>query len=353
MTAKPSKPVAVRTLMDFTPQQRHAVTNLEEVLAVSALLKEGGHDLLFATVLMDVIDFGWPLWEMRIHELNAKHKLQTALPSWIISTLRHQMRTELVLCSYGMVPLHGVLIGQALNHTERLTRLVIQHNSLRDVGTSAIAEAIAQNSTLQEVHLVGCEITDQGATALGHAMRSNCSIRFLHLAQNRIGDVGVQRLAEGIAANPRAAINELQLGDNPVRPESMTPVLHQIGFSPRSHGVYLRTSRPAPGTVVSAPPPPVTTTAFRWSVSAPQSDFAEDDDDGVAGGEGKNTEEVAGGEDGESSKAVTWYERVFGQRSAMLKKLMGSSTKDGKGNSSSGKSKSKTKNPSTWVRKDG
>ncbi|KAK3269430.1 hypothetical protein CYMTET_22127 [Cymbomonas tetramitiformis] len=67
--------------------------------------------------------------------------------------------------------------------------------------TAALAQGLAANTHLRELHLVTCGISDQGAAALGHALATNRSLVVLNLEGNKIKSEGGIALAAGLAKN--------------------------------------------------------------------------------------------------------------------------------------------------------
>ena len=221
--------------MDYSSGVQSGLATTDEIKSLAALMKEGGEELFLCTIFMELTDFGWALWEDELYELNVKHRLQEALPSWITSTLRHQLRTELVLCNYHMGPRHGQLIGQALNHGTRLQRLVLQHNPIGDEGTEAIAKALYENKNLDTLHLVGARIGTEGVKHLAAALKHNRSLQFLHLGLNEIDDEGIAILADGLRDNH--VLGEVLLENNPFGNDKP---LQDAGLVHSGRDVYIR-----------------------------------------------------------------------------------------------------------------
>lgn len=165
--------------------------------------------------------------------------LSDALPSWMIGTFRHHMRTELVLCSYSLSDRHAVLLGGVLAQTRRLRRLVLQHNrDIGDAGAAAIAAALHDSAepVLEDLHLAYCGVGDEGAVALASALATNRSLQLLHLAGNSVTDTGADAIANAVRRNPRSCLGELMLGDNQLSQECVTRLAfasHKSMFAPK------------------------------------------------------------------------------------------------------------------------
>eukprot|EP01088_Endostelium_zonatum_P014510 TRINITY_DN3214_c4_g1_i1.p1 TRINITY_DN3214_c4_g1~~TRINITY_DN3214_c4_g1_i1.p1 ORF type:complete len:867 (-),score=334.75 TRINITY_DN3214_c4_g1_i1:92-2692(-) len=64
-----------------------------------------------------------------------------------------------------------------------------------------IADALAKNTNITEIHLAGCLIPDQGAAKIADVFRNNSTITELDLAQNKIGSEGLVAIANALAEN--------------------------------------------------------------------------------------------------------------------------------------------------------
>lgn len=59
------------------------------------------------------------------------------------------------------------------------------------MGARAIASALEQNSSLEKLDLVQCDINDEGAQKLMHSLTYNSTLKFLHLEGNNMTSLGV------------------------------------------------------------------------------------------------------------------------------------------------------------------
>ncbi|KAJ3063068.1 hypothetical protein HDU98_001066 [Podochytrium sp. JEL0797] len=75
----------------------------------------------------------------------------------------------------------------------------------------AIAEALAENTHLKELHLSNCNLNTATATDLAAALRLNASLSILNLENNAIAPLGIKHLAESLAIN--SSLTELRLSN--------------------------------------------------------------------------------------------------------------------------------------------
>ena len=67
-----------------------------------------------------------------------------------------------------------------------------------DEGAAALAQALAKNASIAELHLCNNNITDIGASALAVALESNTTLAVLGLQDNHINDNGGSALARAL-----------------------------------------------------------------------------------------------------------------------------------------------------------
>ena len=91
-----------------------------------------------------------------------------------------------------------------------------------DAGAQAIADALRQNSTLQQLELRGNGIGDEGAQAITDALRESSTLVKLHLENNRIGD-GVFRTIQDLLEEKRIARKAARLAAQLIVPRLNLP----------------------------------------------------------------------------------------------------------------------------------
>lgn len=87
-----------------------------------------------------------------------------------------------------------------------------QQGLIGDIGATAIAEALRQNTTLLNLNLTGNEITDIGSKNIGNILKDNSTLLSLGMAKNNIGDIGVTSIAASLKCN--TTLTELNLNGN-------------------------------------------------------------------------------------------------------------------------------------------
>jgi len=201
--------------------------------AAAALVHEGGHDVVFAMELADALGCGWMDEESELRKVNDILGLNSTLPSWMLSTFRDDMRTELALGGYAMVPMHAKFMSRALPCAPRLTRLVIHHAYFGDGGVAHLANALAQpGCILEDLHLAGVHMGDEGAKALGDALRVNRKLDLLNIENNCITDRGAIALADALE-HDNTTLMELKLGSNAIGSAGCAALLAVFSRSPR------------------------------------------------------------------------------------------------------------------------
>ena len=98
---------------------------------------------------------------------------------------------------------------------------------LSDVGVSFIAEGLQKNTTVQSMHLCGCNITSSGAKCLAEMLKVNSYLKNLFIGNNPIRDEGVAHLAEALKMNKTLrylSMNSCEITDAGVA--SLTDSLH-------------------------------------------------------------------------------------------------------------------------------
>lgn len=248
-----------------TQQQQHTayyresvhIPLTDEAIAIAALGCLGGPDIAVASVLMSLCEHGWGLWEEEVRLLGGG-----TLPSWLISSLRGGMRSELVLCSYGMSPRHGELLGVGISRWSRIQRLVLMGNRFGCQGAAGIAIGLScGENDVTELVLDKCGIGCFGAAALASMLTSrHCRLAILQLEENHIHDAGGQALAAAIRSKTGNTARgvALLLGGNCMTSvacsELSTACEENPAVSVRLANRFYANQRPAQGAMGSEPP---------------------------------------------------------------------------------------------------
>jgi Ran GTPase-activating protein (RanGAP) involved in mRNA processing and transport len=109
----------------------------------------------------------------------------------------------------------GRHIGDALASNGTLKFLQHFHPQLGPRGSTAVAEGLGANTSLQVLRILGDHtLGDAGAEALGRAMSINTTLKVLTLSSCSIGSRGVAGLVDGLRAN--RTLEDLGIGNNKV-----------------------------------------------------------------------------------------------------------------------------------------
>ncbi|KAI9020313.1 hypothetical protein DFJ74DRAFT_672827 [Hyaloraphidium curvatum] len=100
-------------------------------------------------------------------------------------------------------------LAQALAENSTLTSLRLRNQGLGPEGARALAEALRKNSTLAILGLQDNGIGDSGASALAGALLKNSALTKLHLEGNGIGKAGIRKLLGALDTN--SSLRELTL----------------------------------------------------------------------------------------------------------------------------------------------
>jgi hypothetical protein len=107
--------------------------------------------------------------------------------------------TELHFYSSEMGDEGAQALGAALAQNSSLVMLGLGKNSIGDAGAKALGAALAQNTSLATMNLSSNQIGVEGAKALGAGLAQNFSLTLLDLGRNQIGDAGAKALGAGLA----------------------------------------------------------------------------------------------------------------------------------------------------------
>ncbi|XP_068700180.1 NLR family CARD domain-containing protein 3-like isoform X2 [Montipora foliosa] len=120
--------------------------------------------------------------------------------------------TELDLLGNGIGDSGAAALAEAVEINSTLTHLYLSGNGISDPGAAALAKAVEINSTLTHLNLFDNRIGDSGAAALAKAVEINSTLTDLDLSYNGIGDSGAAALAKAVEIN--STLTELHLSHN-------------------------------------------------------------------------------------------------------------------------------------------
>ncbi|KAL6760456.1 hypothetical protein V8C86DRAFT_2552494 [Haematococcus lacustris] len=123
------------------------------------------------------------------------------------------------LSNEGIESHHMCMVMAVLISCPHLRRLKLNGNSIRDAGVGVLARGLLHNSSLQELGLARNFVTKEGARKLARALEATSSLRRLDLAGQRcpgaLGPGGVEALAAALRNN--TTLQELDIGGNDIR----------------------------------------------------------------------------------------------------------------------------------------
>eukprot|EP00745_Piridium_sociabile_P003016 TRINITY_DN118249_c1_g1_i1.p1 TRINITY_DN118249_c1_g1~~TRINITY_DN118249_c1_g1_i1.p1 ORF type:complete len:879 (-),score=67.93 TRINITY_DN118249_c1_g1_i1:134-2770(-) len=111
------------------------------------------------------------------------------------------------------------LLAQLLADNTTLQCLHLRANWIGNFGALLLSRALAKHPSLKVVDLSGNIIADRGAIAIGNALKRNKSITHLSLSANKIRFLGAKALADGLEKHP--SLTYLNLGENHIGPRGM------------------------------------------------------------------------------------------------------------------------------------
>lgn len=102
---------------------------------------------------------------------------------------------------YNMITSQGIsILADALKQNTTLEELDFHNNRVSDLGVHSIAEVLSANKSIVKALGLGSNgITDKGVEHLAEMLKTNRTITWLALAGNQIGDHGVKLLAKTLA----------------------------------------------------------------------------------------------------------------------------------------------------------
>ena len=108
--------------------------------------------------------------------------------------------TRLDLGYNTITPKGAAILAEALKQNSTLEELDFHNNRVSDLGVHSLAEVLSSNNSgVKALGLGSNGITDKGAEHLAEMLKTNRTITWLALAGNQIGDRGVQLLTETLA----------------------------------------------------------------------------------------------------------------------------------------------------------
>ena len=115
--------------------------------------------------------------------------------------------------TYNEVTQHSAsILADALRNNTYLEELNISHNSISDLGVYYLASVI-NSSVLKRINLAENDISDEGAVCLAEMLATNTNLIELSLTRNHIGNYGMNKLASTLT-NGDTRLESLNLSAN-------------------------------------------------------------------------------------------------------------------------------------------
>ncbi|NXK93531.1 DRC5 protein, partial [Formicarius rufipectus] len=164
-------------------------------------------------------------------ELNLSHNLIRDKGAQALGKLISRSRLEtLDLCNNQISHLGAQALAQALAEKSTLTSLNLRLNCVEDKGGEAIARALLTNTTLKSIHLGSNNLSEPTATLFSQVLAQNTTLRSINFSCNHLGLDGGKQLLEGLADNK--TLTELDLRQTEVDQEAEY-LIHQIVWANR------------------------------------------------------------------------------------------------------------------------
>ncbi|XP_027743488.1 dynein regulatory complex subunit 5 [Empidonax traillii] len=164
-------------------------------------------------------------------ELNLSHNLIRDKGAQALGKLISRSKLEtLDLCNNQIHHLGAQALAQALAEKSTLTSLNLRLNCVEDKGGEAIGHALLTNTTLKSIHLGSNNLSEATAAVFSQVLAQNTTLRSINFSCNQLGLDGGKQLLEGLADNK--TLTELDLRQTEVDQEAEY-LIHQIVWANR------------------------------------------------------------------------------------------------------------------------
>lgn len=183
------------------------------------------------------IDHNSTHWNSQLEQLINEHELSSSLiltreqlvdqdlPIIIEQGIIQKQCTLLDLTGNEITFEGATFLANALNNNSTLQQLILYNNRLNDKGIRLLAfELSINNNTLKKVNLGLNDITDDGAQHLAQMLKTNRTLTHLWLHENHITDRGAQLLAE-VLARHNWTLEFLELSSNKLLSDLSIPAI--------------------------------------------------------------------------------------------------------------------------------
>jgi Ran GTPase-activating protein (RanGAP) involved in mRNA processing and transport len=118
----------------------------------------------------------------------------------------------------------GVLLANVLETNTSLQELLLDFNGLCDEGFEKIAIVLTSKPSLKVLSVSENKLTHVSGKSLKTLLQSNTTLQSLNLSNNNLGDNGLAEIATGLAANPKTALEFLDMDNNKLTATSGNPL---------------------------------------------------------------------------------------------------------------------------------
>ncbi|XP_009635520.1 dynein regulatory complex subunit 5 [Egretta garzetta] len=147
-------------------------------------------------------------------ELNLSHNLIRDKGAQAIGKLINRSKLEtLDLCNNQIHHLGAEALAQALAENSTLTSLNLRLNCLEDKGGEAIGHVLLTNTTLKSIHLGSNNLSQPTATLFSQVLAQNTTLRSINFSCNHLGPDGGKQLLDGLADNKALTEFDLRLAE--------------------------------------------------------------------------------------------------------------------------------------------
>ncbi|XP_021145129.2 dynein regulatory complex subunit 5 isoform X1 [Columba livia] len=164
-------------------------------------------------------------------ELNLSHNLIRDKGAQAVGKLINCSRLEtLDLCNNQIHHEGAQALAQALAENSTLTSLNLRLNCLEDKGGEAIGHALLTNTTLKSIHLGSNNLSEPTATVFSQVLAQNTTLTNINFSCNHLGLDGGKQLLDGLANNKTLTEFDLRLAEVGQETEYL---IHQIVWANR------------------------------------------------------------------------------------------------------------------------
>ncbi|NXX15983.1 DRC5 protein, partial [Podargus strigoides] len=159
-------------------------------------------------------------------ELNLSHNLIRDKGAQAVGKLINRSRLEILdLCNNQIGHLGAQALAEALAENSTLTSLNLRLNCVEDKGGEAISRALLTNTTLKSIHLGSNNLSEPTATLFSQVLAQNTTLTSINFSCNHLGLDGGKQLLDGLADNKTLTEFDLRLAEVNQETEYL---IHQI-----------------------------------------------------------------------------------------------------------------------------